>query len=78
MFTTMLEYKAKDHGCKLVKVGKDFKSTETCSQCGHIDPSVKKLKVRKWTCSCCGTMHDRDLNAAVNIKNEGLRLLRAS
>ena len=77
-FTQMLEYKTKECGGIVIKVDKTFKSTETCSTCGHVEPLVKDLKIRKWTCSCCGTVHDRDHNAAVNILNEGLRLLKAS
>ena len=77
-FTQMLTYKAVEHGGMVVKVSKDYKSTETCSVCGHIESSTKELKVRRWICPCCGAQHDRDVNAAINILNEGLRLLRAS
>lgn len=77
MFTTMLGYKAKERGCKVIKVAKNFKSTETCHVCGRVEPSVSDLKIRKWTCPCCKTRHDRDVNAAICIENEALRLLVA-
>ncbi len=76
-FTTMLDYKAKERGGVVIKIAKDFKSTEICSACGHVEPSVKDLSVREWTCPCCGVHHDRDYNAAVNIRNEALRLYKA-
>ena len=75
MFTEMLKYKALWHGKKLIKIGKDYQSTQTCSCCGHVEPSVNDLTVRQWDCPNCGTHHDRDHNAAINIKREGLRLL---
>lgn len=60
-----------------MRTGEDFPSTQICSKCGHIEPSVSDLSVRKWDCPCCGTHHGRDHNAAVNIMNEGIRLLYA-
>ena len=75
MFTEMLKYKSSWHGKKLIKVGKDYRSTQTCSCCGHVEQSVSDLTVRQWDCPVCGIHHDRDHNAAINIKNEGLRLL---
>lgn len=73
-FIGMLEYKSDWYGRKLVKVDRFFASTQVCSNCGHSD-GVKDLSVREWECSQCGIEHDRDLNAAINIHNEGLRLL---
>jgi putative transposase len=70
-FTTMLEYKAALHGRTLVKVDPWYPSSQVCSACGHRD-GPKPLKVRAWTCTGCGTTHDRDLNAARNILAAGL------
>ena len=59
-----------------VKIGRFIKSSQPCHVCGYINPWTKELSVREWTCPCCGTVHDRDVNAAINILNEGLRILR--
>ena len=74
-FLVFLQYKLEERGKYLVKVDKFFPSSQICSDCGYKDESVKDLKVRHWKCSCCGEEHDRDVNAAVNIRNEGLRML---
>ncbi|MBQ6857206.1 MAG: transposase [Lachnospiraceae bacterium] len=74
-FTQMLVYKQKYSGGKVIKAGKYFKSSQTCSCCGSVNPDVKDLSVRTWTCPECGSKHDRDINAAKNIKSEGLRIL---
>jgi putative transposase len=70
-FTAMLEYKAKLYGRTLVRVDRRFPSSQLCSACGRRD-GPKPLKVRTWTCPGCGTIHDRDLNAARNILAAGL------
>lgn len=59
-----------------MKVGRFYPSTQTCSTCQHITgpKGRNQLKVRHWTCTNCGTSHDRDTNAARNILTEGLRL----
>ncbi len=75
-FVNILEHLCQKYGCKLVKVDRYFPSSQTCSKCGYKNEDTKDLKVRKWTCPICGTEHDRDVNAAVNIRDEGLRLLR--
>ena len=75
MFTTFLEYKLKEQGKQLVKIDKWFPSTKKCSCCGAEKPMT--LSERTYQCSC-GYEADRDYNSAINIKNEGLRLLAPS
>ena len=75
MFTTMLDYKMAERGKCLQKIDRWYPSSQTCSVCGCINSETKNLSIRKWTCPHCGAEHDRDTNAAINIKQEGLRLL---
>ncbi len=75
MFTTMLEYKLAWNGKKLVKVDRWFPSSQICSYCGYQNKNLKDLRIRKWQCPNCEVEHDRDINAAVNIKNEAIRLI---
>lgn len=77
MFTSFLRYKLADMGKQLVKVDKFFASSQTCSVCGKRYEGTKDLSVREWDCPACGAHHDRDMNAAINIRNEGLRMLYA-
>lgn len=77
LFAFLLNYKLEDRGKKLVKVGKWFPSSQKCSHCGHIHKETKDLAVRKWICPECHAEHDRDINAAINIRNEGIKLLTA-
>ena len=74
-FKRQINYKCDRYGRQLVPVSRFFPSSQLCSVCGSRYPQVKNPKVRTWTCPTCGTVHDRDLNAATNIKHEGLRLL---
>jgi putative transposase len=66
-FVTMLEYKAQRYGRTFVKIGRFEPTSQVCSTCGHRD-GPKPLHVREWTCPMCGTVHDRDTNAAINVK----------
>lgn len=77
MFLKMLEYKFVDRGKVFVKADKTYPSSQTCSSCGSLTGPVDD-SVRKWTCPHCGTKHDRDLNAAINIKKGGIRLYLAN
>jgi len=69
-----LEYKAAWAGRQLVKLDRWFPSSKRCSCCGHTLTSLP-LSVRQWTCPSCGSIHDRDVNAAINIKAAGLAVL---
>ena len=77
MFTTFLKYKLEKQGKKLVKVDRFFASSQTCSVCGYKNAKTKNLALREWDCPQCRTHHDRDVNAAINIRNEGMRLVIA-
>ena len=74
-FRRQLEYKAAWYGKVVSVVDRFYPSSQLCSACGAKWAGTKDLKVRKWVCPQCGASHDRDINAAVNILNEGLRQL---
>ena len=72
MFLALLEYKCRWYGVNLIKIDRFAPSSKTCGQCGSIYRGLK-LSERNWTCPECGTHHDRDFNAACNIKEFGLK-----
>jgi putative transposase len=74
MFVNFLDYKLKVKDGQLVEIGRFFPSSKTCSRCNHVLDELT-LDIRQWGCPKCGTHHDRDGNAALNIRNEGIRIL---
>ena len=72
-FVRQLQYKADWYGREIIKIDQWYPSSQICSNCGHRD-GKKDLSIREWTCPICGAHHDRDINAAINILNEGLRI----
>ncbi len=74
MFCTMLKYKAEAEGKVYQEVDRFFPSSKTCHVCLNQVSSLS-LDVRHWTCEHCQTKHDRDINAAINLRDEGLRIL---
>lgn len=76
MFLRFLDYKLADSGKTLVKIDKWFASSKMCRICGYINEELT-LRDRNWVCPECNTVHDRDKNAANNIKTEGLRIMFA-
>lgn len=72
-FVRMLEYKADWYEKQVSKISRWYPSSQLCSDCGF-SSGKKPLSIREWTCDNCGSYHDRDINASINILNEGLRL----
>ena len=77
MFVNFLKYKLEEIGKTLIKVDKFFASSQLCNVCGYKNSETKNIAVREWDCPKCGSHHDRDENAAINIKNEGMKLVLA-
>ena len=74
-FCRQLEYKCLWHDKKFIQISTYFASSQICSNCGFKNSNIKNLDVREWTCPKCGKHHDRDVNAAINILNQGLTLI---
>lgn len=74
MFLAQLEYKCRWYGVNLIKIDRFAPSSKTCGKCGYVYKGLR-LSERSWTCPECGTHHDRDFNAACNIKEFGLKAL---
>ena len=74
-FCQQLEYKCLWYDKKFVQISTYFASSQLCSNCGYKNPDIKNLDIRKYDCPICGTHHDRDINAAINILNKGLKLV---
>ncbi|MEH2383168.1 MAG: RNA-guided endonuclease TnpB family protein [Nostoc sp.] len=75
-FTNFLAYKLERNGSKLIEIDRWFPSSKLCSNCFY-QISELSLDVREWTCPHCNTHHDRDGNAAINIRAEGIRIIKA-
>lgn len=75
-FVSKLEQKSQFRNCQVVKVNKFFASSQLCNCCGFKNPDVQKFHLQRWTCPQCGNEHQRDENAALNIKAEAIRVLR--
>lgn len=72
---SFLEYKCKKYGKRFIKIDKYYPSTQTCNHCGNRNKKLD-LGIRQWQCQSCNSILDRDLNAAINIRDEGIKILQ--
>ena len=77
-FIRVLKYKSNWLGKKVIEINKYYPSSQCCNRCDYKNEEVKDLSVRKWTCPRCGLIHDRDINASINIMFEGLKIYMKS
>ena len=77
-FIRVLKYKSNWLGKKVIEINKYYPSSQCCNRCDYKNEEVKDLSVRKWTCPECGLIHDRDINASINIMFEGLKIYMKS
>lgn len=75
-FVNRLEQKSVNKNCRIIKIGKFFASSQICRCCGFKNKEVKEKHLDEWTCPNCGTKHQRDVNASINIKNEAIKVLK--
>lgn len=78
LFVYYLSYKLQEQGKELIKVDKFFPSSQLCTLCGSQNKAVRNLSVREWECPVCHSIHNRDINAAENIRREGVRMFAES
>ena len=76
--TRQISYKSDWNNRQYIKINRFYASSQTCNCCGYVNSNTKDLSVREWICPKCGSIHDRDINAAKNILNEGLRILQVA
>ena len=74
-FCEQLKYKSVWYGKEFIQINTFFPSSQLCSNCNYKNSAIKDTSIREWDCPECGKHHDRDVNAAINILNEGLRIL---
>lgn len=74
IFINLLQYKLEDRGKSLIKIDRYFPSSQLCHHCGYLNKDLRDYTIKTWVCPSCKKEHDRDHNAAVNIKQEGIRL----
>ena len=73
-FIRVLKYKSNWLGKKVIEINKYYPSSQCCNRCDYKNEELKDLSVRKWACPKCGMIHDRDINASINIMFEGLKI----